>query len=265
MRLDWRDHRRLGLALAGAVIGAVAAGRAAAQVAGGGAADRPTADGIIARHIAARGGLGRLRQVETVRLTGRISFASGVEGADTVDLARPNRVRTQVIIQGKVFVQAYDGHTAWGINPFQGDTSPRPLEPNVARNVIAAADLEGPLVDYTAKGNRVSLAGTDTADGRPAYKLVVVEPDGLTDTYYIDTVTYLQTKWEGERVVNGERVVFESFFRDHRPVEGVMFPFRIDSDTKGRPGGQHIVYDSIQVNFPEPDSRFVMPSAPGRL
>jgi hypothetical protein len=116
--------------------------------------------------------------------------------------------------------------------------------------------MDGPLIDAAAKGNRVTFAGLDTAEGRPAWRLHVVTATGLEDDYWLDTTTALQTKWAGRRMVNGKPVVFESFFRDWRSVDGVMFAFRIDSDTRGEQGGQHLRFDRVELGVPEPEGRF---------
>lgn len=221
-----------------------------------------TADEIIARHAAARGGLAHLRAIRTVRLIGHISFGPGAEGSDTVEIGqRPVRIRTAITIGDRRVIQGYDGHTAWTMNGFRGDSVPHVMAPEEARNVIAGADLEGPLIDHARKGNRVTLIGRDTADGRPAYKLAVVTATGAEDAYYIDAKTFLQTKWEGKRVANGKPVVYESWFRDWRPVRGVLFAYRIDSDARGQPGEQHIVTDTVEVDARVPDARFAMPTA----
>jgi D-alanyl-D-alanine carboxypeptidase len=57
--------------------------------------------------------------------------------------------------------------------------------------------------------------------------------------------------------------VFETYFRDYRLVDGVRFPFRIDSGIEGHPGGVRIVFDAIAIDIPTPDARFVLPAAGG--
>ena len=183
---------------------------------------------------------------------------------DTIELARPGRVRTTIHFSQGVLIQGYDGHTVWGLNPFQGDTAPHPLEAGTAKNVIAGGDLDGPLLDYAAKGNRVSLVGVDTADGHPAYALRVVRPDSTDDTYFVDTTSFLQVKWQGHRVMDGKPVVFETYFRDYRRVSGVMVAFRLDSGTEGSPANLHFVFDSATIDPVIPDARFVMPPAGSR-
>lgn len=216
----------------------------------------PSADSVIARYLAARGGAERIQAVRTERMVGRITLANGAAGTDTVELARPLRIRTTLHLGGRVMVQGYDGRTAWTINPFASDTTPHALDPGTAQNVIAGADMDGPLVDWAAKGNRVTLAGLDTADGRPAWALRVTRPDGTKDTYFVDTASSLVTKWQGARVIAGTPVVFETYFRDWRRIAGLMFPFTLVSDTRGRPGNQRIAFDSIAVDPPIPAARF---------
>jgi len=215
-------------------------------------------DSLIALNVAARGGMARLRAVRTEWLAGHIVLGPGADAVDTVELERPLHIRTTLHLNGKTIVQASDGRTTWTINPFAGDTAPHVMEPDLAANVEAGADFDGPLIDYAAKGNRVTFAGTDTADGRPASLLRVTTAAGLQDTYFIDAGTHLQTKWSGRRVVNGDTVVYESWFRDYRSVGGVMVAFRIDSDTRGRPGVQRIRFDSAAVNVPLSPDRFRM-------
>ncbi len=152
-----------------------------------------SADSVIAASIASRGGLERLESVRTQEMRGHISFSGGAAHLMTVDMARPGHIRTEIALDGGRIIQAYDGKVAWMINPAgsPSDTTPHVLPAGEAANVAAGGDMDGALVDYAAKGSRVTLAGLDTADGRPAYRLDVVTAAGLDDSYYIDTVSHL--------------------------------------------------------------------------
>jgi hypothetical protein len=191
---------------------------------------------------------------------GRISFSTGVVGVDTVELARPLHVRTTLHLNGQTLVQAYDGQVAWTLNPFAGDTAAHPVDPGTAKNIIAGADIDGPFVDFAAKGNVITYAGRDTADGRPVYKLHVTRADSIDDTYFVDTASFLLVKWEGHRTPNGTPVTFETFFRDYRLVAGVQIAHRLDSDTRGQAGGIHIAFDTVMINVPVAPARFALPT-----
>ncbi|HEY6784499.1 MAG TPA: hypothetical protein VI159_06075 [Gemmatimonadales bacterium] len=223
-------------------------------------APRPSVDTIVARYLAARGGAARIRDTRTIRLVGHMELGQGADGIDTIEMARPGRIRTTVHLAQGTLVQAYDGKTVWGIEPFNGDSTPHVADAGTAKNVIAGGDMDGPLLDYKARGIQVSLIGLDTAQGRPAWALKVVRPDSTVDTYYIDTASYSLTRWQGRRVQGGEPVTYETYFRDYRRYGGMLFPCRLESHTLGRPGSQLIVVDSVAVDLPVSDDRFKMPA-----
>ncbi|MEO7104712.1 MAG: hypothetical protein ABI311_15015, partial [Gemmatimonadaceae bacterium] len=156
-----------------------------------------SADQVIAANIASRGGLAHLERVRTEKLRGSITFSDGTAHPLSSDLARPARIRTEITFDSGRLIQAYDGRLAWTVNPLgsHADPAPRVLPTGEALNVAAGGDMDGPLVGYKRKGNRVIFAGLDTADGRPAYRLDVVTASGLHDSYFIDATSHLQTKW----------------------------------------------------------------------
>ena len=114
--------------------------------------------------------------------------------------------------------------------------------------------MQGPLFNYRQKGNKVELAGTDTIEGHPVYKLIVTMKDGTGRTDFIDAKTYLELKWEG--VVGGQKM--ETSFHDYRKVKGVAYSFSMDSSGPGFQ--QKLVFSKIEVNPKLPDSRFTRPS-----
>lgn len=216
-------------------------------------------DTIIARYLAARGGADRIRNTKAIRLVGHMEFGQGASGIDTIEMARPGRIRTTVHFPQGTLVQGYDGHTVWGINPFGGDSTPRVLDTGTAKNVIAGGDMDGPLLDYRSRGTEVTLIGADTAQGRPAWALKVVRADSTVDTYFIDATSYDLTRWQGHRVADGVPVIYETYFRDYRRYGGMLFPCRLESHTLNRPGSQLIIVDSVAVDLPVADARFRMP------
>lgn len=217
-------------------------------------------DDLLARFERARGGHAALAKVKRARLLGRLAIGPGNDGQATVDLARgPFRIHTQIDFGPRRFEQGWDGTTAWAINPFRGDSVAQVISGDDARNVAAGADYDGPLLDWRAKGHHASFAGPDTADGRPAYKIAVVTAAGLHDTYWLDAQSYMQTKWEGVRAQGADTVTFVSYFRNYRVFGGVPWAMRIDSETKGQPGGQLFLFDSVAVNVAQDTSMFRKP------
>jgi hypothetical protein len=224
-----------------------------------GALRAQTVDEIIARNLAARGGAERLRAIQTQRLVGRISFGADPAMPIMVEIKRPGRMRNEIVVDQKAIVRVTDGNSGWALNPLAGDSAPRPLTADELGNMAGGADLEGPLLDYVAKGNLIELIGKDSVEGRPAWKLKVTLPSGEVRYDYVDAESWLETKREGSIRNAGKPQDVESYFSDYRPVNGVMISWLIASSTPGTAYTHRIVFDSVAVDQAIDDTRFSLP------
>src|SRR5688572_26010908 len=73
-------------------------------------------DEIIARNIEAKGGLQRLRSLQSIKQTARVTMM-GMEATMTVYLKRPSKLRQEMSVAGQNVVNGFDGTTAWIVNP----------------------------------------------------------------------------------------------------------------------------------------------------
>jgi hypothetical protein len=218
-----------------------------------------TVDEIIAKSIEARGGIRKLKAVQSQRMSGHITIGE-TEGTLLIERKRPAKMREEITIDGKTIIRATDGKSGWAINPFSGSSDPVALSPDDLKLVAQQADLDRPLVDYRAKGNQVELVGRDKLDGKEVYKLKVTLKDGQIRYDYIGVASSLELKWEGRVVRNGEDYQAESHFQDYRSVDGVLYPFVIESSSPGMAGVQKVVFDKIELNPPLDDARFEPPA-----
>ena len=105
-----------------------------------------TADELIAKNVAARGGLEKLKAVQTMRLTGTMR-AGGDTMPTILELKRPNKSRWQFTVEGEAAIQAYDGKAGWMLMPFAGMTEPQAMSSEEREEAEQQADLDGPLSD----------------------------------------------------------------------------------------------------------------------
>ena len=78
-----------------------------------------TVDEIVAKNLAARGGLDKLRGLQTMKMTGTINV-QGMDMPLTVMTKRPNLLFQEMTMQGQRMVSAFDGAKVWAINPMLG-------------------------------------------------------------------------------------------------------------------------------------------------
>jgi hypothetical protein len=223
------------------------------------AAPPPAVDEIVARHVAARGGKEALAAVRTVRMTGRAIAGPGREAIVRREIARPGRIRTEFVFQGTTGVYVWDGNAGWRVSPLDGVFEPQPLPEDVAALSAEQADIDGPLVDWKAKGHKVELVGRAELPGGPADELRVTLKSGVVRHVWVDAKTGFIVKTSSTRKVRGHEHELETVYGDYRETGGVRFARSIEIGAKDRPQRLRILVEAVELNPPLDDSRFALP------
>jgi hypothetical protein len=219
-------------------------------------------DDLIARNIKARGGLERLKAVNTMRSTGKV-VQDGLDIIVVQENKRPAKVRSEFTIQGMTGIQAYDGTTGWQVIPFGGRRDPETLSGDDMKSLVESADIDGPLVDWQAKGHKVEYLGLDPVDGTDAHKIRIVRANGDVQTVYLDVDALLEIRIENKRTIRGEEVETQTDLGNYEEVEGLMIPFSFESGPKASTNRQKLKITKVEINIPLADDRFAMPKTAG--
>jgi hypothetical protein len=122
------------------------------------------------------------------------------------------------------------------------------------------SDIDGPLVDWKAKGHKIELVGKDKVEGTDTYKLKVTLKSGTVRYLYLDAELFLDIKTEGKRTIRGTELETEQTIGDYKEVKGILYPHSLESGVKGRPQKQKITIEKIELDVPIDDGRFTMPT-----
>lgn len=221
-----------------------------------------TADELVAKNIEAKGGSEKLHAIQSLRLTGKQLVNQGqFELAYVQTKKRPDWVRTEAKVQGLTLINAYDGTQAWQVSPFQGRKDPEKMSEDDAKGLIEGADIDGPLVDYRAKGSTVEYLGTEDIDGTLAQKLKVILKNGDIQIVYLDPEHFLEIRILSQRIEHGALVETETDIGDYEQVNGVYIPFSREVGARGSSDKQKILIDKAVANSPVEDSAFHFPTA----
>jgi outer membrane lipoprotein-sorting protein len=240
---------------------AIALLAAAASAPAPATAVKPTVDTIVARYVEARGGLAKIRSIETLRQHGHVTAGPSREALVMRELKRPNKTRFEFTLQGVTAVFASDGVRGWQVSPFRGDVGPHPLPDEVVAEAVEQGDIEGPLVDWKTKGHKVELAGTEPVDGHPAYKLKVTLKSGDVRYDYIDAKTYRLVRTDSTRQVRGQPLPIVTTFGDYKKIEGALFPGHVEVAAEGRPNHLVLTVEKVEINPTLADTRFAVPAS----
>lgn len=219
-----------------------------------------TLDQIVEKHTAALGGADKLKAIQTVVMNGQASLMGGQMKAPlSLKIKRPTSMRMEMTVQGQSFIQAFDGDTAWVVNPFAGSSDPQKQSDEDAKTARDDADfIEGSLVDYKSKGNTLELIGKEDITGGSAYKIKVTKKGGTVEYEFIDAKTFLPVKSSGKRLQQGQEIEYESTPANFKAVNGVMMPYRLSQTVNGQLM-MELTIDKIDVNTPIDAAIFHLP------
>ncbi len=193
----------------------------------------------IAQRHAERAGE-QLGKLTAYRAEGR-TFIGNNEVPFTMWAQRPDQLRIESSTPGRRLVQVYDGvHPPWTSHSEAAGGAAQLMTGAEAREFIANADFDDPLVNFAAKGFSVDYAGSDEVDGHTAHKLLVMSKSDDISFLWVDTETNEIVRRMTYRTVQEQRAVIDTYFRDFQPVEGVKFPRKIEARTNGR-----IIYTTL--------------------
>jgi outer membrane lipoprotein-sorting protein len=231
-----------------------------------------TAAEVIQRNVAARGGLDAWRKVETMVWLGHLE--PGGKQTQRVPfvmtLRRPNLTRFELKEQFDQFTRIFDGSHGWKIRP-GSDGRPEtkafsPEEVGFARTEYA---IDGPLIDYEAKGVSAQLDGIDMVEGRKAYRLSLTLPSGAQRKVWIDTTTNLEVRYDRPAtnpLKPGAPV--SVYYRDYAAEGGLQLARTIETGVgasgAGQGGTDKLVIERVIVNPKLDDGTFEPPATPMR-
>jgi outer membrane lipoprotein-sorting protein len=251
------------------------------------AADIPASGGklsaadIASRNVSARGGLQAWRAVQALSMTGKVEAggnnrpalpmpgpksgpampprrpAEQVQLPFTMQLKRPRKMRLEIQFNGETAVQVYDGANGWKLRPFLNRHEVETYTPEELKAAALQADLDGPLVDYAAKGTKIELEGMEKAEDRDTYKLKLTLKGGQVQHVWVDAQTFLETKIEGTpRRLDGKYHNVATYMRDYRTVDGLVVPFVMETAVDGVRQTEKIQIESVVIGPKLDDSRF---------
>jgi hypothetical protein len=249
-----------------------------------GSAARLSAAEIVEKNVAARGGLSAWRAVKTLELKGKLDAGGnnrptipvpGVKRGSQLgtprpteqvklpflmDLERGRKMRLEIEFNGQTAIQVYNGTQGWKLRPFLNRHQVENFTPDELQSQASQSDLDGYLIDYAAKGEKVELEGVEQVEGHDAYNLKVTDSAGHSRHVWIDAANFLEVKVEGvPRRLDGKYHPVATYLRDYRNVGGLVMPYLMETAVDGVKDKEKIEIETIVSNPKLDDSRFVMP------
>ena len=240
-----------------------------------------TAEQIIERNVTVRGGLQAWRGVQTLSMSGKLEAGGNesstypVQGVKRGGVQLPKRpaeqmqlpfrleskrsrkLRLEIDFRGQTAIQTYDGTNGWKLRPYLNRHEVEPFTADEMKAAAFQSDLDGPLVDYAAKGTKAELEGTEKVEGKDNYRLKLTFKDGQSQHVWVDAKTFLESKIEGTpRRLDGKYHPVEIYYREYKTVSGIVVPYVTETKVQGVKQTEKIEVEQVVVNPRLEDSRF---------
>ncbi len=225
-----------------------------------------TADQIIEKNIAARGGLKAWREVQTMTMTGKMDAGSknNVQLPFVMNLKRPRMSRIEIDVAGKKALQIYDGSNGWKVRPYLGRNLVEPYTTAEMHSAAEQSSLDGYLIDHEAKGIKVEAMGVDSVEGHDAYRLKLTMKDGQTRNLWVDAQSFLEVKIEDpQRRMDGKMRNVETYYRNYTSINGLMIPFVLETVVENFRPSHKITIETVVLNPKLEEDAFAKPNLPG--
>ncbi len=225
-------------------------------------ANAQTADDVLAKYFANTGGLEKWKALKSFTQKGKAW--QGQEFPMVIYAKAPNKIKMVINVQGTELVaQAYDGTTAWTLNPFAGGKDPVKLDDEQTKE-IKDEEFEDAFIDYKKKGHEVTLEGTEEVDGVKCFKIKLVKnknnpKDDATELHFFDAENYVPiVRVSYVKVGPQKGTEVKSYMSDYQEVGGLMFPFSIEQKINGQTQFKSTM-ESITIDDIKDDTIFAFP------
>jgi zinc protease len=219
---------------------------------------RQAAADLVARAVAAKGGLERLRAIRTIVSRADMTVVEGGGRATfpvTTSIQYPDRFRTDAMTPAGRLVQVFDRGRCWVQNERGVHQAPAPLAAELRGHV--QRDLVRLLLGIAEGRMTASRAPDVVENGRPMPALDVQAPEMRAVTLVLDPESALVFKQR--YIVGDDPLAVEETYSDYRDVDGIKVAFRTVLSGAGVPTVERVVR-SFRYNVPVDPALFTRPS-----
>jgi hypothetical protein len=216
-----------------------------------------TVDEIISKTLQTQGN-DKLQKIKSMIIVGKIS-GMNTEVPFKMYFKQPKYIRSEITLQNKSMIQAFDGNMGWYISPQDKDNKPQKMPDDMLKKLKDQSSfLESPFNDYKKKGIILKLMGKSKVDGRNAFKIKLTMKKKTSMIVFIDADKYIFFKTQIELKQDKQKATLVTYLKNHKSVNGILVPFLVENFLNGKKASSMNI-EKLETDIKIDDSLFRMP------
>ncbi len=217
-----------------------------------------TADEIINKYVQAIGGKDLLSKVTSVYTEGSID-AMGTQITFKTTTLNGKGMKQEMDVMGSPMITCFTDKGGWSINPMTGGTAPEDMPANQYNSGKEQIVVGAPFVNFSEKGYKTELLGTEAVGDVNAFKIKLTSPDSISATYYFDPNTSYLIKSISESEMQGQMIDNVITYSDYKPAEGYTLPYKMEMVIAGGQFSMTMAVTKVELNKPVDEAIFAKP------
>ena len=216
---------------------------------------------ILAKHEAAMGGLDKWATVKTAVVKNKFSV-QGMDIESKTSLVIGQSFRTEIEVMGNKIITVIDGEGGWMNRPAMmgGTGEPEDLPREQVKAGVSQKNIGSSLLIAKNEGSKIDLVSKEKLDGADVYLLKVTKKSGEESQVFVSVSTGFIVKAINKMNVQGQQVEAEVLYSNYKSIDGLFFPFTVETPSPMGGGNMVIETSSIDLNPVLDASLFAKPA-----
>lgn len=207
-----------------------------------------TTDEIIAKHQSAMGSPEKWASVKSMVMKNKFNV-QGMDIESKTSIVVGKSFRTEVEVMGNKIITVIDGEGGWMNRPAMmgGTGEPEDLPREQVKAAISQKNIGSSLLIAKNEGSKIDLVSKEKLDGAEVYLLKITKKNGEESQVFVSVSTGFIVKSINKMNVQGQQVDAEVLYSNYKSIDGLFFPFTIE--TPSPMGGGNMVIETASIDL----------------
>ncbi len=188
---------------------------------------------VVKKHNEAVGGSANWNKINSLKKEGTMTM-QGMEMKTTLTILRGKGMKQEFNVMGSDNYVILTPNGGWSFLPVQGQTKSEVIPADQLKDIGDKLDFQDKIMEASAKKYKIELLGKEDVDGKPAYKLKVVDNANEEHTYFVDASTWYLVRAVEKTDVMGQKVDATVNYSNHTKLpSGIVIAMKEDSGDMG--------------------------------